>query len=108
MFACHPGSVHPTGLGRRGHLGPSIMKYRGKLRRTRNYSPSDWTSSPNRACVVAKGAATIDPELLQATLKAHISEMRGRLEEAADIAKEANACADADNIGRSDRDCAGC
>lgn len=43
----------------------------------------------------------MDPAMLEATLKAHISEMRDRLEEAAGIAKAASACADAGNINKA-------
>jgi hypothetical protein len=51
--------------------------------------------------VAAKGAAAMDPELLEATLKAHISEMRDRLGEAAGIAKAAGACAEAGNVSKA-------
>lgn len=43
----------------------------------------------------------MDAQVLEATLKAHISEMRDRLEEAAGIAKAANACAEAGNISKA-------
>lgn len=43
----------------------------------------------------------MDAQVLEATLKAHISEMHDRLEEAAGIAKAANACADAGNISKA-------
>jgi hypothetical protein len=43
----------------------------------------------------------MDPATLETTLKAHISEMRDRLEEAAGIAKAANACAEAGNISKA-------
>jgi hypothetical protein len=51
--------------------------------------------------VVAKGAAIMDPATLETMLKAHISEMRDRLEEAAGISKAASACADAGNINKA-------
>jgi hypothetical protein len=43
----------------------------------------------------------MDAQVLEATLKAHISEMRSRLEEAAGIAKAASACAEAGNISKA-------
>lgn len=43
----------------------------------------------------------MDTRVLEATLKAHISEMRDRLEEAAGIAKAASACAEASNISKA-------
>jgi hypothetical protein len=44
--------------------------------------------------VVAKGAATMDVQVLETTLKAHISEMQDRLDQAAGIGKAAKACAE--------------
>lgn len=43
----------------------------------------------------------MDAQTLETTLRAHISEMRDRLEEAAGIAKAASACADAGNVGKA-------
>jgi len=43
----------------------------------------------------------MDTRVLEATLKAHISEMRDRLEEAAAIAKAASACAESGNISKA-------
>jgi hypothetical protein len=43
----------------------------------------------------------MDPATLEKTLKAHISEMHDRLEEAAAIAKAAQACADVGNISKA-------
>lgn len=43
----------------------------------------------------------MDLAILETALKAHISEMRDRLEEAAGIAKAASACAEAGNIGKA-------
>jgi hypothetical protein len=41
------------------------------------------------------------PHILQATVKAHIVEMSGRLEKAAGIARAAEACADAGNFEKA-------
>ena len=43
----------------------------------------------------------MDAQVLKATLKAHISEMRDRLDEAAGIAKAASACAEAGNVSKA-------
>jgi hypothetical protein len=43
----------------------------------------------------------MDDRMLEATLKTHISELRQRLEEAAGIAKAAQACAEAGNIEKA-------
>lgn len=43
----------------------------------------------------------MDAATLEATLKAHISEMQDRLEQAAGIAKAASACAEAGNISKA-------
>jgi hypothetical protein len=43
----------------------------------------------------------MDPATLEATLKANISEMRDRLDEAAGIAKAASACAETGNISKA-------
>ena len=43
----------------------------------------------------------MDAEILEATLKAHLTEMRERLDKAASIAKAAKACADAGNIEKA-------
>jgi hypothetical protein len=58
------------------------------------------TSARNEACVVAKGA-TIDARMVEATHKAHITEMRQRLDQTAGIAKAAEACAEAGNIEKA-------
>jgi hypothetical protein len=44
---------------------------------------------------------TMDAELVEATLKMHVKEMRERLECAAGIGKAAQACADAGNIEKA-------
>jgi hypothetical protein len=43
----------------------------------------------------------MDARLLEATLKAHLSEMRERLDRVAGIAKAAEACAEAGNIAKA-------
>jgi hypothetical protein len=43
----------------------------------------------------------MDAQVLETTLRAHISEMLDRLEEAAGIAKAASACAEAGNISKA-------
>jgi hypothetical protein len=43
----------------------------------------------------------MDPHILEATVKAHIGEMRGRLEQAAGIARAAQACAEAGNLEKA-------
>jgi hypothetical protein len=43
----------------------------------------------------------MDPHILEAPLKAHLTEMRERLDRAAGIAKAAEACADAGNIEKA-------
>jgi len=43
----------------------------------------------------------MDIKLLDATLKTHLSEMRQRLDQAAGIAKAAEACAEAGNIEKA-------
>ena len=43
----------------------------------------------------------MDARMLEATLKAHLSEMRERLDRAAGIAKAAEACAEAGNIEKA-------
>lgn len=43
----------------------------------------------------------MDPHILEATLKLHIKEMHERLEQAASIARAAQACAEANNIGKA-------
>ena len=43
----------------------------------------------------------MDIKLLDATLKTHLSEMRQRLDQAAAIAKAAEACAEAGNIEKA-------
>ena len=43
----------------------------------------------------------MDARLLEATLKAHLSEMRERLDRAAGIAKAAEACATSGNIEKA-------
>jgi hypothetical protein len=51
-----------------------------------------------RACVVAnKRNATMDASTVQMTTKAYLAEISQRLDEAASIAKAAQACADAGN-----------
>jgi hypothetical protein len=51
--------------------------------------------------VVAKGYAAMDPQMLEALLRAHLSEMRQRLDRAAGIAKAAVACADAGDVEKA-------
>jgi hypothetical protein len=48
--------------------------------------------------VVAKGAIAMDPQTLEAALKAYILEMRNRLKQAASIAKAADMCAETGHI----------
>jgi hypothetical protein len=43
----------------------------------------------------------MDAKMLEATLRAHLTEMRERLDQAAGIAKSAQACADAGNIEKA-------
>ena len=43
----------------------------------------------------------MDAQMLEATLKVHIKEMRERLDQAAGIAKAAEACANAGNIEKA-------
>ena len=43
----------------------------------------------------------MDARMVEATLKAHITEMRQRLDHAAGIAKAAEACAEAGNIEKA-------
>jgi len=43
----------------------------------------------------------MDAQLLEATLKAHLAEMRQRLDQAASIARAADACADSGNIEKA-------
>ena len=43
----------------------------------------------------------MDARMVEATLKAHIAEMRQRLDQAAGIAKAAEACAEAGNIEKA-------
>lgn len=43
----------------------------------------------------------MDPRMLEATLKAHVVEMRERLDQAAGIAKAAQACAEGGNIEKA-------
>ncbi len=45
--------------------------------------------------------AAMDEQMLEATLRRHIAEMRQRLDQAAGIAKAAEACADAGNIEKA-------
>jgi hypothetical protein len=45
--------------------------------------------------------AAMDPTILEATLKMHLSEMRERLDRAAGIGKAAEACAEAGNISKA-------
>jgi hypothetical protein len=45
--------------------------------------------------------AAMDAKMLEATLKVHLTEMRERLDQAAGIAKAAQACADAGNIAKA-------
>lgn len=61
----------------------------------------DWTSLQKRACVGAKGAAAMDAQTQETTLKAYISEMRDRLDQAAGIGRAAKACAEAGNISKA-------
>ena len=51
--------------------------------------------------MVAKGYTTMDAKVRDATLKVHLSEMQNRLDQAAGIAKAANACVDAGNIEKA-------
>jgi hypothetical protein len=46
-------------------------------------------------------SAAMDAQMLEATLKAHLTEMRERLDQAAGIAKAAEACANAGNIEKA-------
>ena len=43
----------------------------------------------------------MDASMIEAALKMHVAEMRDRLEQAASIAKAAQACADAGNIEKA-------
>ena len=43
----------------------------------------------------------MDPHILEATLKLHIKEMRERLDQAAGIARAAEACAEAGNLEKA-------
>jgi hypothetical protein len=43
----------------------------------------------------------MDAQVLEATLKAHLSEMRQRLDQAVSIAKAAETCAEAGNIEKA-------
>lgn len=43
----------------------------------------------------------MDPQMLEATLKLHLAEMRQRLDRAAGIAKAAETCADAGNVEKA-------
>lgn len=43
----------------------------------------------------------MDAKTLEITIKAHLKEMRGRLDEAAGIAKAAETCAEAGNIPKA-------
>lgn len=58
------------------------------------------TSQRDEACVVAKEPAR-DSQLVEATHKMHVKEMRERLDRAAGIGKAAEACADAGNIEKA-------
>jgi hypothetical protein len=59
------------------------------------------TSMADRACVVAEGATAMDEQTLKAALKSHLVEMRDRLDQAASIAKAAEACAEAGNVDKA-------
>jgi hypothetical protein len=48
-----------------------------------------------------EGAAAVDAKVLENTLKAHISEMQQRLDQAVGIGSAAEACAEAGNIGKA-------
>lgn len=61
---------------------------------------------PIQACVVAKGAAAMDTQVLETTLKAYISEMRDRIEQAAGIAKGSQRLRRYRQHRQSHRDCA--
>lgn len=43
----------------------------------------------------------MDPHILEATLKLHIREMRERLEQAANVARAAQTCAEAGNFDKA-------
>ena len=43
----------------------------------------------------------MDAQILETTLKAHLTEMRQRLDQAASIARAAEACADSGNIEKA-------
>src|SRR5437667_1144766 len=49
-------------------------------------------------CGVRTGGAAMDPQTVEITIKAYLTEMRSRLEKAASIAKAAEACAASGNI----------
>jgi hypothetical protein len=46
----------------------------------------------------AEGGAPMDPQTIEITIKAYLTEMRSRLERAASIAKAAEACALSGNV----------
>jgi hypothetical protein len=48
----------------------------------------------------------MDEHTLEITIKAHLKEMRARLDKAAGIAKAAETCAEAGTVPNGDRDCA--
>ena len=52
-------------------------------------------------CVVVMRNAAMDAQMLEATLKMYLVEMRERLDRAAGIAKAAEACANAGNIEKA-------
>jgi hypothetical protein len=55
------------------------------------------TSPAPQACVAPDRSTTTDPQTIEITIKAYLTEMRARLEKATSIAKAAEACALSDN-----------
>jgi hypothetical protein len=51
--------------------------------------------------VVAEGETAMDEPTLKAALKSHLVEIRERLDQAASIAKAAEACAEAGNVHKA-------
>jgi hypothetical protein len=61
--------------------------------------PLDFQAQPN-VCGGERNAA-VDAPVLEATLRMHLTEMGTRLEQAASIARAAEACADAGNVEKA-------
>ena len=72
-----------------------------RLPRAKAVDPFGLDLATKESVCVAKGAAAMDAHVLEATLKAHISEMRDRLEKATGFAKAASACAEAGKISKA-------